>query len=104
MFAAAAGLGEFAGGILTFLGLWGALGPALIVMVLLTAILAAHLGKGYFTADGGPEVALAYSLDRAFGLIFLTVTSQICYALAAAVLVALLNAAFRLTRRPRPAA
>jgi hypothetical protein len=88
-------------------------------MVLLTAILAAHLGKGYFTADGGPEVALlyiagalavafagagAYSLDRAFGLIFLTVTSQICYALAAAVLVALLNAAFRLTRRPRPAA
>ncbi len=117
-FAVAAGAGEFAGGILTFLGLWGALGPALIVMVMLTAILAVHLGKGYFTADGGPELPLlyiagalavafagagAYSVDRAFGFTFLTVTTQIWYAMAAAVLVALLNAAIRLTKHASPA-
>lgn len=118
VFAAAAGGAEFAGGILTFLGLWGALGPALIVMVMLTAILVVHLGKRYFTADGGPELPLlyiagalavafagagAYSLDRAFDLTFLTVSAQIWYAMAAAVLVALLNAAIRLTRRASPA-
>jgi putative oxidoreductase len=111
-FAVAAGLGEFGGGLLTFLGLWGALGPALIVLVMLTAVLVVHLGKGYFTSDGGPELPLlyiagalavafagsgAYSLDRAFGLTFLTATIQIWYAIAAAVLVALLNAAVRLT-------
>jgi putative oxidoreductase len=37
LFALGAGLGEFGGGVLTFLGLWGALGPALIVTVLLNA-------------------------------------------------------------------
>lgn len=118
LFASAAGAAEFVGGILTFLGLWGALGPALIVMVMLTAVLVVHLGKGYFTADGGPELPLlyiagalavafvgagAYSLDRAFDLTFLTVTTRIWYAIAAAVLVALINAAIRLTRHASPA-
>ena len=117
-FALAAGLAEFAGGMLTFLGLWGALGPALTVMVMFTAILVVHLGKGYFTSDGGPELPLLYiagalavafagageySLDRAFGFTFLTVTGQIWYAMAAAVLVALVNAAVRL-RGHAPAA
>jgi putative oxidoreductase len=113
-FAVAAGAAEFAGGLLTFLGLWGALGPALIVLVMLTAILAVHLGKGFFTDKGGPELALlyiagalavafagagAYSLDRVFGFTFLTATTQVWYAMAAAVLVALLNAAVRFTGR-----
>ena len=111
MFALAAGVGEFGGGLLTFLGLWGALGPAVIVMVMLTAVLAVHVGKGYFTNDGGPELPLLYiagalavafagageySLDRVFGFTFLTATPQIWYAVGAAVLVALLNAALRL--------
>lgn len=117
-FATAAGLGEFVGGLLIFLGLAGALGPALCVLVMLTAILAVHLGKGYFTNDGGPELALLYiagalavafagageySLDRLFDLTFLTDSTHIWYAMAAAVLVALLNAAVRLTGRASPA-
>jgi putative oxidoreductase len=111
-FALAAGLAEFGGGVLTFLGLWGALGPALIVMVMVTAILVVHLGKGFFTDKGGPELPLlyiagalavafagagAYSLDRLFGFTFLTASVQVWYAMAAAVLVALLNAAVRMT-------
>lgn len=118
-FAVAAGLAELGGGILTFFGLGGALGPALIVMVMLTAILSAHLGKPYFASEGGPELALLYvgaalaigfagagkySVDRAFDLTFLTVTAQIWYAMGAAVLVALLNAAFRLARHAPPVA
>jgi putative oxidoreductase len=85
---------------------------------MVTALLVVHLGKGYFTSEGGPELPLlyiagalavafagagAYSLDRAFGLTFLTATTQIWYAIAAAVIVALLNAGVRLTRRASPA-
>ena len=112
LFAVAAGLGEFGGGLLTFLGLGGALGPALIILVMLTAIGSVHLGKGFFTADGGPEMPLLYiagalavafggngglSLDAALGIGFLTATNQIWYAIAAAVVVALLNL---MARRP----
>jgi putative oxidoreductase len=111
LFALGAGLAEFGGGMLTFLGLAGALGPALIVMVMVTAALVVHLGKGFFSDKGGPELPLlyiagalavafagagAYSLDRAFGLTFLTVTVQIWYAMAAALIVALINAGVRL--------
>jgi putative oxidoreductase len=111
LFAAAAGLGEFAG-ILTFLGLGGALGPALSIMVMVTAILVVHLGKGYFTDKGGPELPLlyiagslaiafagsgAYSLDRVFGITFLAGGNQVWLAVAAAVVV---GAANSLMRRP----
>ena len=109
-FALAAGLGEFGGGLLTFLGLGGALGPALIVAVMVTAILVVHLGKGFFSDKGGPEIPLlyvagalavafagagAYSLDRLFRITFLTSDPEIWYAIAAAVLAGVLNAALR---------
>jgi putative oxidoreductase len=106
LFALAAGLGETIGGLLTALGLGGALGPVLIVIVMLVAIGAVHYNKGFFTTNGGWELpavniaaALAvafcgngdYSLDNALNLQFLTDPLQVSYALAAAVIVAGLN-------------
>jgi len=110
LFAFAAGLGEMVGGLLTALGLGGALGPVIIVLVMLVAIGAVHYNKGFFTANGGWELpatniaaALAvafggnglYSLDNALGLDFLTDPVQIWYALAAAVILAGLNLVVR---------
>jgi putative oxidoreductase len=114
-FALAAGLGETIGGLLALLGIGGALGPVLIVLVMLTAIGSVHITKGFFVTNGGWElnaayiavallVALAgngiYSLDNAFNLQFLTDPTQVCYALAAAVVVAGLSL---LARRPAKA-
>ncbi len=105
-FALMAGLGETLGGLLTLLGLGGALGPVLIVLVMLVAIGSVHYSKGFFVTNGGWElnsayiaVALAvafagngaYALDNLFGITFLTDYTQIWYALAAAVIAALLN-------------
>jgi hypothetical protein len=96
------------------LGLGGALGPVLIVLVMLVAIGAVHITKGFFVTNGGWELNAAYiagaiavafagsglySLDNAFNLQFLTDPKQIWYALAAAVIVAGLNL---LARRPAP--
>ncbi|HXW76756.1 MAG TPA: DoxX family protein, partial [Candidatus Eremiobacteraceae bacterium] len=58
LFAAAAGLGEFGGGLLTALGLGGPIGPALIVMVMLVAIFTVHITKGFFVTNGGYELNL----------------------------------------------
>ncbi len=106
MFALMAALGETIGGLLTVLGLGGALGPVLIVIVMLVAIGSVHIDKGFFTQNGGWElpatniaaaIAIAfggnglYSLDNVLGLNFLTDPIQVCYALAAAVIVAALN-------------
>lgn len=116
LFALAAGLGEVGGGLLTFLGLGGALGPVIVVLVMLVAIGAVHLGKGFFTDKGGFELPAlyivgalavafagggAFTLDRLFGVGFLSDPRQIWYALAAAVAAAALNL---LARRPAKAA
>jgi putative oxidoreductase len=105
-FALAAGLGETIGGLLTVLGLGGALGPVLIVIVMLVAIGSVHINKGFFTQNGGWElpatnvaaaIAIAfggnglYSLDNVLGFNFLTDPVQIWYAFAAAFIVAALN-------------
>lgn len=105
-FAIAAGLGEFGGGLLTLLGLGGAVGPALIVMVMLVAIFTVHITKGIFVSNGGWELnsgniaaALAigyagngvYSLDYAFGLSYVTDIRQISLAFVAALILAVLN-------------
>jgi putative oxidoreductase len=109
-----AGLGETVGGLLTVLGLGGALGPVLIVLVMLVAVVSVHITKGFFISNGGWELnamivaaALAiafagngaYSLDSVLNLSFLTDPVQIWYALAAAAIVAALN----LLARRRPA-
>src|SRR5919202_2598079 len=48
LYAAAAGLGEFGGGLLIALGLFGPVGPALVIAVMTVASLTAHRGKGFF--------------------------------------------------------
>src|SRR2546428_533738 len=48
LFALAAGLGELGGGLLTAAGLFGPVGPALIILVMLVAILAVHWPHGFF--------------------------------------------------------
>ena len=118
LFALAAGLGELVGGLLTFLGLGGALGPVIVIMVMLVAIVSVHLGKGFFSATGGPELPLlnvasalalafagngAYALDRLFGINFLTGADQVWYAVAAAVIVAALNLLARRAEKPAAA-
>jgi putative oxidoreductase len=115
LFALAAGLGEFGAGLLMFLGLGGALGPALAIMVMLVAILTVHITQGFFTSGNGWEMPAlyicgalaiafggtgAYALDKVFGLTFLTDHVQVWYALAAAVILAVLNV---LARRRAPA-
>ena len=112
LFAAAAGLSEVGSGLLIALGIGGALGPAVLIMVMLVAIATVHISKGFFSANGGWElnaayisVALmlaftgfgAYSLDRVLGLNILTDPRQVWIALGAAVVLALLNV---LARRP----
>jgi putative oxidoreductase len=118
-FAAAAGLGETAGGLLVALGLLGGLGPAAVLCVMLVAILTVHIKNGFLTANNGWELPAlyiagafalpftgfgAYSLDRAFGLDLLTAPATVWVLYAAAVVAALINLAVRRTPAPTPAA
>ena len=113
-FALMAGLGETVGGLLTLLGLGGALGPVLIVLVMLVAIATVHIGKGFFNSNGGwelPASNIAAALALAFagtgqllarcraGFELSHNPLHIWYALGAAVIAAALNV---LARRPAP--
>jgi putative oxidoreductase len=114
----AAGLGEFGGGLLIALGFLGGLGPGLLLVVMLTASLTVHWGKGFFTAGGGWELpgtyiagALAidfagfgvYSIDNALGWNLLGSESVRWIILGAAVVIALLNSSLRFLPRPASA-
>lgn len=114
VFAFFAGLGETGGGLLTALGLFGALGPATIVMVMLVAIFSVHISKGFFVTNGGWElntayiagaVAIAYvgngaySIDSVLGLTFLSSVQWASIFMGAAIVVTVLNL---LVRRPAP--
>ena len=59
LFAGAAGAGELLGGLLLVLGLGGPIGSMLIISVMVVAILAVHIGNGFF-APKGVEMALLY--------------------------------------------
>ena len=115
-FAAAAGLGEFGGGVLTLLGIGGPIGPAIIIMVMLVAILTVHLGHGFFVTKNGSELPLMYisgalllmftgpgpySLDALLGLSAIWPASLTWIALGASIVLALGNV---LVRRPAPPA
>jgi putative oxidoreductase len=116
LFAAAAGLGEFGGGLLTALGLLNPIGPALIVMVMLVATLTVHIKNGFFTSNNGYELPLvyiagalaiafvgpgAYSADGPIGFTALADPGRTWIILAIAVVLALINTVIR---RPAPAA
>lgn len=113
-FALAAGLGEFVAGLLIAFGFLGPIGPALLVVVMITAIGTVHWKNGYWATNTGFEFNTIYiasalllafagfgnwSLDHAWGLALFTDPTQIWIILAIAVAIALLSLA---SRRPAP--
>ncbi len=114
LFAVAAGLGEVGGGLLVALGLLGGIGPAVVILVMLTAILTSHIGKGFFATAGWEMPSLyiagalaidfagfgAYSLDNALGLNVFTTESIRWIVIGVAVVLALLSAGARLLPQP----
>jgi putative oxidoreductase len=100
-FAAAAALSEFVGGWLFTFGLFGPVGPALILAVMLVASISVHLRNGLFATTNGVEVPLliatavvgvaligygTYSLDAALGLATLWTPGLIWVTLAIGVI------------------
>ena len=113
LFAFAAGLGEFGGGVLTALGLGGPVGPALVVVVMLVAILTVHAGHGFFVSKNGVELPLTYisgmlvialagagpySLDALLRIGSVWPAESAWIAIGAAIVLALLNLG---VRRPK---
>jgi putative oxidoreductase len=78
-FAAAAGLAELTGGILLALGLFGPIGPALIISVMIVAAVTVHWQNGLFATSNGIEVTLLY----ATGALALALTGPGLYSLDA---------------------
>ena len=64
-FAATAAGTEIAGGVLLALGLFGPLGPALIVSVMIVAIATVHWSHGLFAQNNGIEMPLLYAVTAA---------------------------------------
>src|SRR5882762_11866695 len=60
-FAAAASLSEVAAGLLIALGLFGPIGPALMVSVMIVAAVTVHWGHGVFATTNGIEMPLLYA-------------------------------------------
>ena len=60
LFAAAASVSEVAGGLLVALGLFGPIGPALIVSVMIVGAVSVHAANGLFAMSNGIEVPLLY--------------------------------------------
>lgn len=112
-FAAAAALSEFVGGGLFALGLFGPVGPALILAVMLVASISVHLPNGFFATTNGVELPLliattvvgialigfgTYSLDAALGVATLWTPGLIGLALAVGVIGGIANLLLR--KRP----
>src|SRR3984893_18244249 len=55
-FAAAAGLGEFVGGLLLVIGLFTPLGAAAVLGTMIVAMISVHLKGGFFAATNGIEM------------------------------------------------
>jgi putative oxidoreductase len=109
-FAAGAGLGEFGGGVLVALGFLGPIGPALMILVMLVAALTVHVHNGFFVTKNGWEMPMLYavgamllaftgfgkySLDHFLGLDWYSSSRLAWMAIAAAVVVALINVMLR---------
>lgn len=115
-FAAAAAVTEALSGLLVTLGLFGPVGPALMLSVMVVAAATVHWKSGFFAQSNGIEVPFLYaagalglalvgpgrfSLDALLGLEWLWIPSIAAVALAIAVVGALLNL---FARRPAPVA
>jgi putative oxidoreductase len=61
LFVITASLTEVLGGILVALGLFGPIGPALVLSVMIVAAVSVHWGKGLFAGTNGIEVPLLYA-------------------------------------------
>jgi putative oxidoreductase len=99
-FAALAGLGEFGGGLLLVLGLFGPIGAALVLSVMIVAAVTVHWQHGLFASTNGIELPLlyaaagiaialtgpgVYSLDSLLGIAPLWTPALVWTALAAGV-------------------
>lgn len=62
LFATAAGTSELTGGLLIALGLFGPLGPAIVLGVMVVAAISVHWRNGLFAATNGIELPLLYSI------------------------------------------
>jgi len=115
MFAATAATAEFVGGLLVALGLFGPVGPALMLSVMIVAAVSVHWKNGLFAMSNGIELALLYgaaaaglaltgpgrySLDALFGLTALWTPALAWTALGLGILGGIANLAIR---RPAPA-
>ena len=115
LFAWALGLGEVGSGLLTALGLLGPVGPALMISIMLVAAVVGHAGKGFFATGGGYELPVIYSagalalafsgagalsLDALLGLERLWTPAASWIAIAAGIVLAIVNLAVR--RLPKP--
>ena len=65
LFAAVAGTGEFVSGLLVAFGLFGPIGPALMLSVMIVAAFSVHWRHGIFAASNGIEVPLLYASGAA---------------------------------------
>lgn len=113
-FGTAASVAEAAGGTLVALGFLWPLGPALMILMMLTAALTVHLKNGFFNDKRGWELNLVYamsaliltftgpgdySFDRFLGLDWFYSSRNAMIAVAAAVAIGIINVVVR-----RPAA
>lgn len=114
LFATAAALGEFGSGLLIALGLFGPVGPAILLGVMVVAAISVHWKNGLFATENGIELPLLYSiaavrfaltgpgeysLDALFGLRWASNSGLIWFALVLGVLGGAVNLALR--RRTR---
>ena len=115
-FAAAAGTGEFVGGLLIALGFLGPVGPALMISVMLVAMITVHRPNGLFAATNGIELPLLniaaadglaligygrYSLDAKLGLVSMWTPNLVWIVVLIGLVGGLANVAIR---KPPPAA
>ena len=119
LFAMAAGLGELGGGLLTAVGLLGPVGPALMIVVMVVAILSVHWSQGFFADKKGVELPLmyatgafvlafagqgAYSLDRLLAVAVPSGPRATWLAVALALLLAFVTMGLRRTAPAQPSA
>ncbi|MGH7586804.1 MAG: DoxX family protein [Gemmatimonadales bacterium] len=117
LFATAAALGEFTSGILIAIGLFGPVGPAILLADMVVAAISVHWRNGLFATSNGIELPLLYSiaavrfaltgpgrysLDAMLGLRWVWTPWVIWVALAAGIAGGIINLSLR--RPPPPAA